>query len=285
MTNHGGGGASWFRPCRHGYHRPPRFPKGSRRRRRRSPPAVAARPAPRAPSARIFDPRRDDGCPRATPRCAPPAGRMHAFIVSRTSRAPPTRFGRDQARVDTADGGRWRRHPDSSFLGRFVPCGPGCGADAITAGADLAAPRRCRHPGGIARPVLPRGSVCHGAVMLPGSALSRHCLLAGFVRGCPMRPLDGRMGPGGAGCATIACPQRRHCDFLPLCCAHSSRDKKVSSRRPPLRCGRERCGSIASRPEARHRGRMGRPGAGRRGLHLAGPADRRSGWRAGRARG
>ena len=73
MTNHGGGGASWFRPRRHGYHRPPRFPKGSRRRRRRSPPAVAARPAPRAPSATIFDPRRDDGCPRATPRCAPAA--------------------------------------------------------------------------------------------------------------------------------------------------------------------------------------------------------------------
>jgi len=151
---------------------------------------------------------------------------------------------------------------------------PGCGAAAIAAGSDLAAPSRCR-PRGYRASGVAATSRCHGAVMLPGSAVSRHRLLAVFVRCRPVRPLDGRMWPGGAGCAPIACPQRRHRDFLPLALSphaagrvggpagtrHSSRDKKVSSRRPPLRCGRKRCGSIASRPEARHRGRTGRPRA------------------------
>ena len=183
MTNHGGGGASWFRPCRHGYHRPPRFPKGSRRRRRRSPPAVAARPAPRAPSATIFDPRRDDGCPRATPRCAPPAGRMHAFIVSRTSRAPPTRFGRDQARVDTADGGRGvtPTHPFLAGSCLVVQAAGRRDHRRRRPGRALSLPpsRRYRAPGVAARFRLPRRR--HAPWVSPVSPLSP----CGFRAGLP----------------------------------------------------------------------------------------------------
>jgi hypothetical protein len=49
------------------------------------------------------------------------------------------------------------------------------------------------------------------------------------------------------GCASIACPQRRSVDFLPLRKRIPRETRKSPARHPPLRYGPKRCGAIAPR--------------------------------------
>jgi hypothetical protein len=97
------------------------------------------------------------------------------------------------------------------------------------------------------------------APLLPKGRLARD--RRGFIDGA-ISPLDG--------CASIALPQWRRCDFLPLGFAHSSR--RQESRlpcHPALRSGPDGCVVDRLRPLDRHRDRGGR-GLGQPGRnHMA----------------
>src|SRR5579885_1338573 len=86
---------------------------------------------------------------------------------------------------------------------------------------------------------------------------ARFSLILSVRSSAPCGLFDGLIWPQ-AGFASIACAAMAPVDFLPLGCAHSSRNKKVS--RPPssaaLRPAR-RCGVDRLRPADRHRGRNG----------------------------
>src|SRR5258706_15525511 len=92
--------------------------------------------------------------------------------------------------------------------------------------------------------------------LLRGPCLPR-LLLARLSGARPPRPLDGVISPQD-GKASIALPQWRRRDFLPLGCAHSSRTKKVSP--PPSSAALRPRGCVVDRlrPVDRHRGRDGR---------------------------
>src|SRR6266481_9472548 len=79
--------------------------------------------------------------------------------------------------------------------------------------------------------------------LLRGPCLPR-LLLARLSGARPARPLDGVISPQD-GKASIALPQWRRRDFLPLGCAHSSRARKVSP--PPSSALLRPCAGVGDR--------------------------------------